>query len=492
MVNFSGQNSADLQGFNSAKNLCASPELRRHSMEKTEVSTQLAAANQRLLQKRARFLADKHSNLSDASSALAASACAEIFPANLPWEPEQAGGCSWSLRNAQAALLRLRQPAPSLPSVTGQVAPNDCLKFTVIPLETTAAPAINRQPKTQPGAPGGSGGSAHCLTAANLESSPQLDWPVHIAPTLAGFMLDLNNRRHGAPLFGPYRLYSALRGLDQAGRGWLDYHAVKAQLTRKNEVCYLYGPRRFKEVLRQGEGLFWHRVKANGAVRIRLVARYKIAQHTCGRLQGREVVVTLRDLVGTGAGQETSVKAALYAAIQTGLRAEPWQICRDKKAMVTGCSHYRQRAYEQRAGIGVQRNIQVIGLYSHERLIEAMFAGVDPVQSNVVYKHIDKKGVIDPHRPGASYVVRLLPNTYRLPDGMFSVVMSRRQRAMNRQMADLCIMSDGGSRVEPIVRVFHDNARQAFAAQEKHPDNLALFPIRTGVRVGLWRAAFSF
>ena len=475
-------------------------------MEKTEISTQLAAANQRLLQKREHILADKRTPSSDDPSAGTASHRAEMLPANLPVTQNQAGGHSWSLRNAQVTLTHLRYPSynndtsrnhhlshnncaqassqaihSNYPHEKGQAKANTCLKTTSDPLENG--------PSEQRYDPYSSTSSPH---TALQGVRAQLAWPVRIAPTLAGFMLDLNNRLHNAPLFGSYRLYSVLRGLDQAGRGWLDYEWVKAQITQKNATLYLYGPRRFKEVLRRGEEMFWHRVKVNGTVRIRLVARYKIAEQTCGRLQGQEVVVTLQDLIGIGSSKETAVKAELYATIQAGLRADSWQIGRDKKQTVTGCSPYRQRNYEKRTGIAAQRNIQVIGLYSRERLVKAMFAGAGPVQSNVVYKHIDKKGVIDRHRPGAAYVVRLLPNTYRLPDGMFSVAKSRRQRTMNRQMADLCIMSDGGSRAEPVVRVFHDNARQAYAAQEKHPDNLALFPARTVAKVGLWYAAFSF
>lgn len=510
-------------------------------MEKTEISTQLAAATQRLLQKREQLLADKRFDLSDDASAGNASLCAETLPANLPLTQDQEDGHSWSLRNAQATLMHLRYPAynnypsrnrhPSRDSQLSQSHPpqeshpphdsqsshQNCPSHksplshenhpphssqaihsndshdnreakSNIRLKTTITPSENN-PNKQHYDPCSTTLSPH---TAPQDVRPQLGWSVRIAPTLVGFMLNPNHRRQNAPIFGAYRLYSVLRGLDQPGRGWLDYDWVKAHITQKKATTYLYGSRRFKEVLRRGEGLFWHRAKVNGIVRIRLVARHKLAEQTCGRLRGQEVLITLQDLVGTGSSKETTVKAKLYAAIQAGLRADPWQIGRDKKQTVTGCSPYRQRTYEQRSGIAAQRNIQVIGLYSRERLVQAMFAGAGPVQSNVVYKHIDKKGVIDRHRPRAAYVVRLLPNTYRLPEGMFSVVKSRRQRTMNRQMDDLCMMSDGGSRAESVVRVFHDNARQAYATQEIHPDTLALFPARTVAKVGLWYGAFSF
>jgi hypothetical protein len=315
---------------------------------------------------------------------------------------------------------------------------------------------------------------------------------IRIFPTLAAFCLDRQNRYHGAALDAPYRLYKILGALDKDGRGWLANGDVETTLTKKESPFYIYGRRQLKIILRRGEGLFWQRVKSKGQLRIRLVSRAKLLEALSPgtRLRGREVEIPLAYLLGSGRGRQADANAALYAAVQAGhLRPDklpsgiekPRPISRARLQELAGCSTYRQRSYERRMHITVERNIHILGAHSDYKLKRARQHFGLPA-----YKHTDYAGKIDRHRRGASYIAVRLPNSYHLPDAI-RVVHSQRQRMINRTLDGLCHMGSGGSDREAIVRRYYNDAAAAVRAGKSDQDTPVYWPIAKNGHTRLWQ-----
>jgi hypothetical protein len=325
---------------------------------------------------------------------------------------------------------------------------------------------------------------------------PNPEQHIRLSPTLAAFCLDRQHRYHGATLDGPYRLYKILGALDKDGRGWLANSAVEPVLTKKASPSYIYGRRQLKIILRRGEGLFWQRVKSKGQVRIRLVSRARLLKKLSpgSRLRGREVEIPLSYLLGSshgsGRSRQADANAALYAAVQAGhLRPavtpsgvkKPRPISRARLQELAGCSTYRQRSYERRLNINVQRNIHILGAHSDYHLNRARKHFGLPA-----YKHTDYAGKIDRHRRGASYIAVRLPNSYHLPDAI-NVVNSRRQRTINRTLDGLCHMGSGGSDREAIVRRYYSDAATAVRAGASSKENPVYWPLSRNGSTTLWQ-----
>jgi hypothetical protein len=196
------------------------------------------------------------------------------------------------------------------------------------------------------------------------------------------------------------------------------------------------------------------------------VSRLKVAGRLLGdRLRGQEVEFPLQQILGHGRGRQATANAAFYSAIHAG-RVQPGQekkrpISRARLRDVSGCSNYRQRQYEARMSIDVASHVTILGRYSAYKLERAKLHERLPA-----YKHIDFQGKINRHQRGAEYVARRLPNSYQ-PPAKFTVVTSRRQRTMNRELGGLCHMGSEGSDSSDYVRLFHENAANAIRSFER-------------------------
>ena len=327
--------------------------------------------------------------------------------------------------------------------------------------------------------------SAPTAQTATSEPAPAKE-VVRVAPTLAAWCLDKNHRYHGHSLDGPYRLYKILQVLDREGRGWLSNSLVETALTNKESRHYIYGRRQLKNMLMRGEGLFWQRVKTKEELRIRLVARAKVASRLLhGPLRGQEVTFPLQHMLGNGPGRQAAVNASLYAAVHAGQiehKGKSGPISRAKLRDVSGCSNYRQRRYEKRMGIIAASHIYILGRHSEYNLQQARIH-----QGLPVYKHTDFLGKINRHRRGADYIALRLPNSYSTPD-TFAVVHSRRQRTINRQLVGLCHMGSEGSDRDKYVRLFHENAVSAMLSINRDPQTTAFCPLVRGTNTQLWRS----
>jgi hypothetical protein len=327
---------------------------------------------------------------------------------------------------------------------------------------------------------------SQAVEADSTPLPPSLGKAVRVSPTIAAWCLDKDHRHLGAALDGPYRLYKILQALDGQGCGWLANQTIERTLTRKGSTLTIYGRRQLKIMLKRGEGLFWNRVKCKGEVRIRLVSRAKVtALLGCGRLRGREVILPLSALLGNGRGRQAAVNAMLYASVHAGqinTKKETRPISRASVRRISGCSPYRQRHYEKRAGIRVESNIRIVGPYDEYKLARSRQYNKLPA-----YKHIDYQGKINRHRRGAAYLAVRLPNSYVVPDTL-QVSHSCRQRTLNRLLDGLCHMGSGGSEREDFVRLYHRDVVTAVRFFNRDPQTIAFWPLKRGKGVRLWRS----
>ena len=318
---------------------------------------------------------------------------------------------------------------------------------------------------------------------------------VRIFPSFATAILDHEQRINGHIVDVAARLFLVLKTIDAAehnGRGWLSWSEVVRLITDTKSPCYLYGKRQLKNALNRGEGVFWHRVKHRHETRIRLVSRERAAAALgIDCLRGSETAVPLHAILGLtdvrtgktavdGRSRMANFRAAMYAAVQGGRHHEEREkpISRQKIEQIYHVSEYRQRSYAKRTGIKTQRNITPICRYSKEKL-----TAVRQVDGIPAYKHYDKRGILGPR--GAAYIARMLPNTYTPPSFVSQQKRNRTCKA-NKALAGLRIMSgaDSGSDQR---RVFHHQAGTAIKAADKNADRDAYAKLTTRTAAGVWK-----
>lgn len=222
------------------------------------------------------------------------------------------------------------------------------------------------------------------------------------------------------------RLWLLLRHLDRDGQGSLRIVHVEQQLTARSSNLYLCGKRQLRNLLRDGEGLFWTR--EGDRIWLRSAAR---VAHALGvvRLTGRPVSLPVAVLlIGIGA-----FRAHLYAAFHSsriketthGPAAMP--ISRATLARLSGVGGSSQRAYEARAGVAVQTNYAVGEPVTREAMENRAWQ-----HGRALFEMKDHRG--RQGRAGQPYLAWQLPNSYigahaRRPKG--------RQKRINRQLSGL-------------------------------------------------------
>jgi len=189
-----------------------------------------------------------------------------------------------------------------------------------------------------------------------------------------------------------------------------------------------------RNLLRDGDGLFWTRDKTHvwlhSAVRV-------AAALGVDRLTGQPVALpldTLRDGIGT-------FRAHLYAAFHSGRakgRADgrpAMPIARDTLADLSGVGRTSQRAYEARLGVQPQSNFA---------LGEAEAAGGQEErawrQGPALFALKDYAG--QHGREGKTYLAWQLPNSYA---GQHTQRPKGRQKRINRQLQDLVMKGMPGN-----------------------------------------------
>ena len=155
------------------------------------------------------------------------------------------------------------------------------------------------------------------------------------------------------------RIYLLLRHLDPQGRGWLSVDRARDQLTTKSSQLRVCGWRRLRQILHQGEGIFWQRDPQD---RLWLHAPHRIGQKLgVERLQGTRINLPVKCLLG---GIQ-AVRAHFYAAYHSG-RRKPAPFSRERLKDITGLPDRTQRAYDHIAQVKRERNIAIGPRYTKE------------------------------------------------------------------------------------------------------------------------------
>ena len=273
---------------------------------------------------------------------------------------------------------------------------------------------------------------------------PAKSQTVVVHPTMLLAMLKQN-------LEAPGRVYFLLRALDTDGRGWLEIDHIRRLLTQKDSSWRICGWRRLRQLLREGEEVFWSRDDRD---RLWLHGAHKIA-HTldCKRLAGFPILLPVSSLLG---GIQ-AVRAAFYAAFHGGRHSSP--ISRQTLRVVSGVAERTQRVYDRLAQVQRQRNLAVGERYSQDAIQERAWA-----KGRAVFYFVDTKGLQG--RAGRDYIAWNLPNSYQ-------AAYQRRSRGsrkrLNRKLADLVNKGIPGNDDKAVEKLFFSNG--ALAAKRYNRDS---------------------
>ncbi|VAW34247.1 hypothetical protein MNBD_CHLOROFLEXI01-264 [hydrothermal vent metagenome] len=236
------------------------------------------------------------------------------------------------------------------------------------------------------------------------------------------------------------RIWLLLRYADAAGRGWVNIAEARSLLTSKESAYTVCGWRQLRNLLKQGEGVFWQRDK----VRIWLRSAAKVAYALgVARLTGQPVGLPISALTG-GIGE---VRAHLYASFHSGrvkentrVNAGVWSppIARDTLTAVSGVGRVTQRMYEKCSGTKVHFNFAV-GESAEEvnRQRQAWKHG------QALFELKDYRG--QQGKAGKTYLAWQLPNTYI---GRHQQRPKGRQKRINRTLNDLVMKGMPGTAEE--------------------------------------------
>lgn len=252
------------------------------------------------------------------------------------------------------------------------------------------------------------------------------------------------------------RLWLLLRHMDAEGRGWLRIDEQRQRLCHKQSADYFCGWRQFRNLLAQGEDVYWTRDKE----RIWLRGTVAVA-HLLGvtRLTGTPVVLPLTAVYG-GIGL---FRAHLYASRHSG-RKEAAPISRAVLRQQSGVAGRTQRHYDRRARVQRTRNVAV-----GEQTINVSWETIGWEQGRAVFALKDRNGRYG--SPNQTYVAWQLPNSYSGPHRRCG---RGRQRKMNRQLVDLVQtgMRGNGQR-QQISRRYFRNGKTAVL---QHKESTTYWP----------------
>jgi hypothetical protein len=352
-----------------------------------------------------------------------------------PWETTSAlQGTNWALRNAQAALQQQRLQ----------------LGLAQAPCATSTRLEIPEQ--------------GECASPPGNESASSIASASVIAhPTMLLAMLKQN-------LEAPGRVYFLLRSIDTPGRGWLEIPDIRRLLTAKDSPWRICGWRRLRQLLKQGEGIFWQRDHKD---RLWIKGAHKIAYALdCGRLIGFPIRLPISSLLG---GIQ-AVRGSFYAAFHSGRTSNP--ISRQTLQELSGVPERTQRSYDRVARVQRQANIAIGERYSKETIEARAWQ-----QGRAVFRFIDFRGLNG--KPQAEYLAWHLPNSYTGP-------YERRSRAnrkrINRKLADLVKKGIPGTSEQKVERLFWPNGAQAAKGYSRDPQRDAYWlPHQSSQSGQLWR-----
>ncbi|MCI0579744.1 MAG: hypothetical protein L0332_24415 [Chloroflexi bacterium] len=387
-------------------------------MEDTK-SLALLAANQRLYELRAKRAGPEGAQLKE--------------------RPVETGGgqlldAGWALRNGQALLQAYRQRD----GVDGADAPTAAHADTLP--RASESPAMREDVDPTGSLPAG--------PAMQTDGAPT----IRHYPTLGTAALQAGE----APC---YRLWLACHALDPTGRGWLSTETVQQRLAGEESDLRLCGRRRLRQLLRQGEGRFWHE-DDQGRLWLAGMARLT-AVLGVDRLAGRPVELPLAALTG-GVGV---FRAHLYAAWHSGRKlANP--ISRETQEALIGVPARTQRHYGQVAGVSSKRNLAVGDRYDEEVMEQRAWQ-----RGRAVFEFVDVQGRQGPKN--RHYVAWRLPNSYQGPHRQAT---RGRQRKVNRRLKDLVNKRAQGNGSQKVDKLFYRDGAEAGRVFNRRSGSEAYWP----------------
>jgi hypothetical protein len=262
----------------------------------------------------------------------------------------------------------------------------------------------------------------------------------------------------------PGRLWLLLRYLDKEGRGVLRIDITVKLLTSDASKLHICGKRQLRNLLHDGEGVFWTRDK----VHIWLHSAAKVAHALeVNRLTGSPVTVPLKALLA-GIG---TFRAHLYGAFHSsrlkvsshGKQAVP--IARDTLAGLSGVGRSSQRAYEAKLGLPVQPNFAVGHLSTEENREKYAWT-----QGQALFELKDYHG--QQGKKGRTYLAWQLPNSYI---GQHQHRPKGRQKRINRELNDLVMKGMPGNAEETnetqmSEKIYFPNGKLAAKAYDRDPE----------------------
>ncbi|MCB9420383.1 MAG: hypothetical protein H6667_11280 [Ardenticatenaceae bacterium] len=219
------------------------------------------------------------------------------------------------------------------------------------------------------------------------------------------------------------RIWLLLGYIDNVGRGWLTFETAREKLTGKKSDLQVCGWRQLRNLLNEGEGVFW--MRENGRIWLRSVAKVAAALGV-RRLHLQPVALPINVLLN-GIGQ---VRAHFYASFHSSrgkqdAKAAP--IARDTLARISHVPQRTQRFYEQRAKVKTRRNFAIGQMASD---IESEKIGWKQGMASFQLK--DQDGWHG--RKGRIYLAWQLPNNY---SGPHAKQPRGRMKRINQELADL-------------------------------------------------------
>jgi len=291
-------------------------------------------------------------------------------------------------------------------------------------------------------------GEAVNIYANNLSHIPTPgDW-VKLYPDIGLGML----RRE---MTAPGRLWLMLRAIDTEGQGSILTERAKELLVKESSPLRLCGQRQWRNLLREGEGVFWTRDREH--LWLKSVAKVALALGV-ERLTGRPVALPVAALVeGIGA-----FRAHLYTAFHSGRAKESVRgrevmpIARVTLAGLSGVGASSQRTYEKQTKLKVQTNFAVGEVATEENRENRAW-----VQGQAVFELTDYRG--QQGAKGKSYLAWQLPNSYL---GQHQHRPKGRQKRINRELKDLVMQGmpgnvEGKAETQRLEKRYYPNGKEA-------------------------------
>ncbi|MFO7537058.1 MAG: hypothetical protein R6X32_03245 [Chloroflexota bacterium] len=338
------------------------------------------------------------------------------------------------------------EPTPSFPSISNSILPPhlgwESAPLTAVLRRQLFLPSENKE------TPAASGPLPAVNTSAAETGKdgqqPPTAVSLRVYPDVA---LGILRREQAAAA----RLWYLLRHLDEEGCGWIKETEARRHFTRRNSALRLCGERHLRNLLNQGEGLFWQRQE--GRIWLRSLAKVAAALGVT-RLQGRPVAVPLSQFTA-GIG---TFRAHLYATFHSGRGSQEkaaGPIARETVATLSHVPPRTQRLYEAKAGVEKAANFALGQPVNPQSAQEIGWQ-----KGRALFHFTDHRGKHG--RAGVTYLAWQLPNSYHGPHRQQK---NGRQKRLNQTIADLLpigMTGNGNGQAEPLSLTERDQRQRRY------------------------------